>query len=136
MTENLFSIIEEIILGTGIFIAFGAFVYEIRKRGWIISKGIGTLSFDNFHLRLLRVFREVFLHERVIKDRFWPGLMHALVFWGFMVFGIVTINHFAIGFNNPILSPKINHLYSLIVMPFSFLVLMGISYTPVALSIN
>ena len=128
MTENVFSIIEKIILGTGIFIAFGAFVYEIRKRGWIISKGIGNLSFSDFHLRLLRVFREVFLHERVIKDRFWPGLMHALVFWGFMVFGIVTINHFAIGFNNPILSPKINHLYSLIVMPFSFLVLMGISF--------
>ncbi|MEE2858538.1 MAG: (Fe-S)-binding protein [Candidatus Neomarinimicrobiota bacterium] len=128
MTENYFSLTEKIILSVGIFTALGAFVHEVRRRGWIISKGIGSLPFDKIHLRLLRVFREVILHERVIRDRFWPGLMHALVFWGFMVFGLVTINHFAIGFNHPILSPEANHVYSLIVIPFSLLVLMGISY--------
>ena len=112
----------------GIFTALGSFVHEIRRRIWIVIKGIGNLPFDNFGSRLLRVFREVFLHERVIKDRFWPGLMHALVFWGFMVFGLVTINHFAIGFNHPILSSKAHGLYSIVVIPFSLLVLMGITY--------
>ncbi len=127
MNDIHFSISENIILLAGIFIAIGSFIYEVRRRIWIVLKGIGSLSFDNIVPRLWRVFREVFLHERVIRDRFWPGLMHALVFWGFVVFGIITINHFALGFNYHLISHKYLQLYSYIVIPFSILVLIGIT---------
>ena len=128
MIEIHFSIFEKIILLIGIFISIGSFVYEVRLRIWIIVKGVGSLPLDNIGKRLWRVFREVLLHERVIRDRFWPGLMHALVFWGFIVFGLITINHFAIGFNYSLIGPEFLKLYSYVVIPFSFLVLFGILF--------
>jgi Fe-S oxidoreductase len=38
---------------------------------------------------------EVMLQGKVISQRPLPGLAHALVFWGFCVFALVTLNHFA-----------------------------------------
>jgi Fe-S oxidoreductase len=40
---------------------------------------------------------EVLLQGKVISQRPLPGLAHALVFWGFCVFALVTVNHFAAG---------------------------------------
>src|ERR1700730_10530996 len=40
---------------------------------------------------------EVLLQGKVIWQRPLPGLAHALVFWGFCVFALVTINDFAEG---------------------------------------
>ena len=40
---------------------------------------------------------EVLLQGKVIQPRPLPGLAHALVFWGFCAFALVTINHFAEG---------------------------------------
>ncbi len=40
---------------------------------------------------------EVLLQGKVIGQRPLPGLAHALVFWGFCVFALVTLNHFAEG---------------------------------------
>jgi Fe-S oxidoreductase len=40
---------------------------------------------------------EVMLQGKVISQRPLPGVAHALVFWGFCVFGLVTVNHFAEG---------------------------------------
>ena len=40
---------------------------------------------------------EVMLQGKVISQRPLPGLAHALVFWGFCVFALVTLNHFAEG---------------------------------------
>src|SRR5579862_693905 len=40
---------------------------------------------------------EVLLQGKVIGQRPLPGLAHALVFWGFGVFALITLNHFAEG---------------------------------------
>jgi Fe-S oxidoreductase len=40
---------------------------------------------------------EVLLQAKVIRHRPWPGIAHALVFWGFCAFSLVTIDHFAAG---------------------------------------
>ena len=40
---------------------------------------------------------EVMLQGKVISQRPLPGLAHALVFWGFCVFALITMNHFAEG---------------------------------------
>lgn len=47
--------------------------------------------------RLRRLLREVLLQEKVIRHRPWPGLAHALVFWGFCAFALVTLDHLAAG---------------------------------------
>src|SRR5271157_1188416 len=48
--------------------------------------------------RLRRFLREVALQRLVIGQRPWPGLAHAFVFWGFCLFALVTVNHFATAF--------------------------------------
>jgi Fe-S oxidoreductase len=40
---------------------------------------------------------EVMLQGKVISQRPLPGIAHALVFWGFCVFALITANHFAEG---------------------------------------
>tara|TARA_B100000427_G_C15500842_1_gene591946 strand:- start:96 stop:1958 length:1863 start_codon:yes stop_codon:yes gene_type:complete len=126
MIESQFTSIEQSILAITIIVTLVSFLYEVWRRLRIVFKGRDSLPFDRFGARTWRVFKEVFLHEKVIKDRFWPGLMHALVFWGFIVFGLVTIDHFAIGFGHPIMNEQTHTYYSYIVIPFSILVLIGI----------
>jgi Fe-S oxidoreductase len=41
---------------------------------------------------------EVLLQAKVIRERPLPGIAHAFVFWGFLVFALVSVNHFAHGF--------------------------------------
>lgn len=47
--------------------------------------------------RIRNFLAEVLLQARVIRHRPWPGLAHALVFWGFCAFALVTLNHLAQG---------------------------------------
>ena len=126
MHDIVFSPLEKIILAGLTLAALGSFGYEVLRRVAIVQKGLGSFPFDRFGERLFRVFREVLLHEKVIRERPFPGLMHALVFWGFLVFGLVTIDHFATGFYQPFLSESAHHIYSYIVIPFAILVIFGI----------
>lgn len=126
MSPAHFSIIEKVILAGLTLVALSSFSYEVLRRVFIVQKGLGSFPFDRFGERLFRVFREVLLHEKVIRERPFPGLMHALVFWGFLVFGLVTIDHFAIGFYKPIMSESVHHAYSKIVIPFAVFVIFGI----------
>lgn len=48
--------------------------------------------------RIWQFVSEVLLQSKVIAQRPLPGLAHALVFWGFLAFGLVTLDHFARGF--------------------------------------
>jgi len=102
---------------------------EIIKRFKIVLKGEGSLPFDNLGSRFLRVFSEFFLQSKVLKQRFLPGLMHAFVFWGFIAFGLITIDHFLRGFNSNLFSENVRLYYSYIFgIPWSLLVLTGILY--------
>ena len=126
MDSISFSSYEKFILAGLTLTALASFTYEVYRRLVIVLKGTGSLPFDRFPERLSRVFREVILHEKVIRERPWPGIMHALVFWGFLVFGIITLDHFSIGFYKSILSESAHRKYSYIVIPFSIMVIFGI----------
>jgi len=126
LQEHPFTIIEKIVLIAGIILSLGSFSFEVFKRLKIVSKGAGPLPIDRIGERLWRTFREVFLQEKVIRDRLLPGLMHGFVFWGFLIFGLVTLDHFAIGFEFSLMSHGTRKLYSYVVIPFSILVLIGI----------
>ena len=54
--------------------------------------------------RIRKVLWEVAAQGLVIAQRPLPGLAHAFVFWGFCVFALVTLNHFAEGFGLGFLS--------------------------------
>ena len=60
---------------------------------------------DRLGLRLRRVLDEVVLQKKVIGDRPVVGFLHAIVFFGFVIFGFETIDHFLKGFGLPFLKP-------------------------------
>ena len=69
MHDIYFSFAEKIVLGLGIITCLASFIYEVSRRLLIVFKGLGTLPFDRFGARFWRMFREVFLHEKVVKGR-------------------------------------------------------------------
>ena len=123
-----FSFIEQIILFAVILLSLGSFSFELFKRFVIVSKGTGTFSFNSLGVRIKRVLVEFILQKKVISQRFWPGLMHAFVFWGFMFFSIITLDHFAIGFHTHLLSDNFKSFYGIFFgVPWAIFVLIGIS---------
>ncbi|MFQ6617031.1 MAG: (Fe-S)-binding protein, partial [Fidelibacterota bacterium] len=122
-----FSTAERVILIILTRAAASFFMFEVWRRLRIVIQGRGKLPLDRVPSRLARVTREVLFHKRVVKGRTWTGLMHALVFWGFLVFALVTVDHFGAGFGSPLLSPRSRQLYSFLVIPVSVLVMVGIA---------
>jgi Fe-S oxidoreductase len=49
---------------------------------------------------------EVLCQAKVIRERPLPGLAHAFVFWGFLVFALVSLNHLAVAMGLGFLSPE------------------------------
>jgi Fe-S oxidoreductase len=56
--------------------------------------------------RIRKFVWEVLLQAQVIKERPLPGIAHAFVFWGFLAFAFVTIDHFAAGLGMDLLDPE------------------------------
>jgi Fe-S oxidoreductase len=88
----------------------------------------------DFHLqpvgrRVADFLWEVMLQGKVISQRPLPGIAHALVFWGFCVFALVTVNHFAEGVGLGFLhrSGFFGSLYFYIAAAFAVAVALGIS---------
>jgi Fe-S oxidoreductase len=48
---------------------------------------------------------EVLCQGKVIRERPLPGLAHAFVFWGFLAFALVSLNHLAVGLRLGFLPP-------------------------------
>jgi Fe-S oxidoreductase len=73
----------------------------------IIRKSRPTTDFDVNPVgpRIRDFLWEVMAQGKVIKERPLPGIAHAFVFWGFCAFGLITLNHLAIGFGAGFLSP-------------------------------
>ncbi len=80
-----------------------------RKFGAAVRIILASKPDADFHLRpigprIRKVLWEVAAQGQVIAQRPLPGLAHAFVFWGFCVFALVTLNHFAEGFGIGFLS--------------------------------
>jgi Fe-S oxidoreductase len=73
------------------------FLATINRRLSSVFTRRWDLRLDNIPKRLWRVFVEVILQYRVVRDRPLVGLLHGAVVWGFLVFAWVTTEHFALG---------------------------------------
>ena len=69
----------------------------------IASKKDPNFTLDPLGKRVWEFFSEVLCQSKVIRERPLPGLAHAFVFWGFLAFGLITMNHFATGLGFPFL---------------------------------
>jgi Fe-S oxidoreductase len=94
-----FPLAERILLVALILASMVVFVW----RSWPIATNILRSKKDvDFSLRPIgrRVWEfvwEVLCQSKVIRQRPLPGLAHAFVFWGFLAFALVTLNHLAVG---------------------------------------
>ncbi|MFC2075890.1 (Fe-S)-binding protein [candidate division KSB1 bacterium] len=102
--ENLtFETIEQIVLFLAILTALIFFAFAVGRKVQLVKKGAPDNRFDNPMGRLKLFLTHVVGQEQVIAGRPLMGLAHALVFWGFIIFLIGNLNHFAAGFGGSVL---------------------------------
>lgn len=77
----------------GFWMGFGRVIRTIRT-----AKPDADFKLRPIATRIRDFVWEVLLQAKVIRQRPWPGLAHAFVFWGLCAFALVTLNHFANGF--------------------------------------
>lgn len=83
---------------------------------------------DRLGARILGVVKEVLFQSRVVSGRPVAGLLHALVFLGFLVFALETIDHFLAPFRIPFKSAVFGSALPVfvgVVDLFAFLVIIG-----------
>jgi Fe-S oxidoreductase len=95
-----FSIVEK-----GLFaLLAAASAFGFWRRFWpILNKILKSKKDPDFHLapvgkRVWDFVWEVMLQAKVIRERPLAGMAHALVFWAFCAFALVTLNHCATAF--------------------------------------
>ena len=69
------------------------------------SKKDADFSLNPVGRRVWEFVWEVLCQAKVIQQRPAPGLAHAFVFWGFLAFALVSLNHFALGLGLGFLPP-------------------------------
>ena len=78
-------------------VSVGLFFRTVNRRLFSVFPKHGDLPHDHIPKRLWRVFVEVILQYRVVRDRPVVGILHALVLWGFLAFAWVSANHMLLG---------------------------------------
>ncbi len=128
----MFSPVEKVLFAllmaaslTGFWLRFGPVVRIIRS-----ARPDPGLRFGSAIPRLRRFVWEVLLQGKVIADRPLAGAAHALVFWGFCAFALITVNHVATGFGFPLLSRSgvFGAIYFGLAAIFAVAVAVSISY--------
>ncbi len=77
--------------------ALGCFVYSCRLRVGILLAARPENRFDQIGQRIKHVLVYMFGQKKLFKD-FWPGLAHALIFWGFCVLLVRSLDHLLAGY--------------------------------------
>jgi Fe-S oxidoreductase len=107
---------EQLILALLLAASIGLFLLRL---GRVLDAIRGSRPTPDFRFRPLlprlgRFVSEVMVQSKVIRERPLPGLAHALVFWGFCAFALVSLNHLASPFGGRFLDRAhvISRLYS------------------------
>ena len=96
---------EKILLGFLFSVSLALTLKELTPKFRFILAGQSDRTRTNqLARRITRVVKEVFLQWRVIQGRPIVGTLHALVFFGFILFAFETIDHFLEPFQVPFLA--------------------------------
>ena len=92
--------IESVLLSAIILVSVALFWRTFNRALNIVRKAKPEPGFSIHPVgpRMRDFFWEVLLQAKVIKERPAPGIAHAFVFWGFLAFGLVSLNHIAEGY--------------------------------------
>jgi len=131
-----FSALEVALLLACVLVSSGLFFWRFAPilRNILQSKKDPDLSLrvverHNLAPRIWNFFWEVLCQAKVIRQRPLPGLLHAFVFWGFLAFALVSLNHFAVGLSIGFLPPSssVGSFYFLFAALWALLVAISIT---------
>jgi Fe-S oxidoreductase len=117
-------------LSRAIFIALSIasvwlFLKTLNRRIFSVFPKHGDLPHDNIPKRLWRVFVEVLLQYRVVRDRPIAGILHAAVVWGFLAFAWVSAQHLLLGIRGLSKAPGTRSWYGTFVAVWALAVLVA-----------
>jgi Fe-S oxidoreductase len=98
--------VERAVLVVILLTSLTLFWWRFQKVLHVIRGSRATTDFEVSPVgpRIKQFLWEVMLQGKVIEQRPLPGLAHAFVYWGFLAFALVTINHIASAFGGRFLS--------------------------------
>ncbi len=96
----------------------------------LMLKGKPAARWDHAPARIGKVVVFVLAQARLIGGDFWPGLMHATIFWGFIVLTLGTIEFFGKGVTESFFLPFLSDTPAYLVLEdlFSVLVIAALAY--------
>jgi hypothetical protein len=96
----------------------------------LLRKGKPLPRWDQVPTRVGRVIVYVFGQARLLANDFWPGLMHATIFWGFVILTLGTIEFFGKGVTESFFLPMLSDSPAYLIAEdvFSVLVIAAIGY--------
>ena len=94
-----FSVVESVLMLLLCAASAAMFLWRLRPIAGNIwrSKKDADFSLSPLGKRIWIFFWEVLCQAKVIRQRPVPGIAHAFVFWGFLAFALVSLNHLATG---------------------------------------
>ncbi len=123
---------QPVVLGLCVIVALGFFLAALWPKLQALLQAKPENRLDRPLDRIFYTFRVAFLQTKLLKNKK-SGLMHALIFWGFLILVLRAGHFFVIGFfqNMPVPLPgfeTIHYLYSLVKDIFVLLVTLATTY--------
>src|SRR6185436_6692743 len=96
----------------------------------LLLKGKPESRWDHVPARIGKVLVYVIGQARLIGGDFWPGLMHATIFWGFIILTLGTVEFFGKAVTESFFLPFMSDTAAFLVLQdlFSVLVIAAVSY--------
>ena len=96
----------------------------------LMLMGKPAARWDHVPKRLLSVIVNVLGQARLLRGDFWPGLMHATIFWGFCILTLGTIEFFGKGVTEAFYLPLLSNTPAYLILEdaFSLGVIAAIAY--------
>ena len=118
-----------LLIGAAISVALFFWRFGPILRTIFRSKKDTDFSLHPIGRRVWDFFWEVLCQGKVIRQRPLPGLAHAFVFWGFLAFALVSLNHIANAVGLGFLSPTsyIGNFYFIFAAIWALLVAVSIA---------
>lgn len=116
-----------------LFTALTTFIWSVSQRATLLTVAQGHDNrLDNISARIKATLEYAFGQKRLIFRETTAGLMHALIFWGFLVISLRTITFFGMGFDAnfalPGMSSWLGKAYLFVLNVFLILVCAAVLY--------
>lgn len=127
----MLSLVEKIVFLASVAVAGVLAFREFRIKFKLINSGRKVARLDHPWQRLWEMLYRVFLQIPVFSNRPVTGFFHAVIFWGFLVFLGVTLNHVAEGLFNGLSLFGQGMIYSVLLFAanlFAGLIILAVFY--------